>query len=170
MIDRAPLTIESAIAKYGPGILDHLKLVKTLTLGSGIQIIPPALPDGVYSITPNEPISTIPVCVWTPPAAFIVATDTVIATLTAAEGKTIYISEISMMSNKPATALWTLVIKGQSLITLKKIQTALNLSWPNENNGRGIKLNPGESAIIYCRSDGVVSVLADGLITGVQEG
>jgi hypothetical protein len=170
MINRDPITLEMAIAKYGPGILDHLKLVKPLVLGSGIQIIPPSVPDGVYSISPNEPISTIPVCVWTPPAAFVLATDQVIATLTPAAGKVIYISAISMTSNKPATAQWTLVIKGQTMFTTQKIQTVLNLDWPGENNGRGIKLNAGESAIIYCRSDGATSVLADGLIVGVQEG
>jgi len=170
MINRQPMTIEVAIAKYGPGILNHLKLVKSLTQGSGIQIIPPTVPDGVYSITPNEPISTIPLCVWTPPAAFIVAVDQVVATITAAAGKTIYISQISMTSNKPTAAIWTLSVKGLSLIAAQKIQTVLNLDWPGENGGRGIMLNPGESATIYCKSDGATSILADGLILGVQEG
>lgn len=170
MMNRDPLTLDEAIARFGPGILGYLKVVKTLPIGTGVRVVPPSVPDGLYSIAPmTDTATSVPIIVWTPPAAFVIATDTTIATYTCPAEKVAFIHELSMFSNKPSSALWTLTIAGKVHFAIKRIQTALTIPFTG-NDGKGIRLNPGESVTIVCRSDGAVSVTADASILGVQEG
>lgn len=75
-----------------------------------------------------------------------------------------YLDALCFYSDTPAIAQWELKIKGDTIFTNKKIQTALSVDIPD------IDLKEGDVIIINVKSDGATTIVGDGLIQGREVG
>lgn len=172
----ALITLAEAIQEYGPEILKNL--VKTqsfgpLSFGRGAWVTRPSLPDGIYAIrgstdkTPSLIGLMIPA--FGQPAPFSAAVYQTILTVTVGTGKTGYLQEISIFSNKPLTTQWRITVIGSQKMNNQLAQTVVTWRWQNQN-GKGLELPAGSQILIEAKSDGAVTTTATGMVTGTLEG
>lgn len=74
------------------------------------------------------------------------------------------LDEVSMTSDTPATAQWRLTIAGIEQWADVIVQDPLNIRFPSNNELAG-----DDEILLEVRSDGVIAIVADGSISGIEK-